>query len=610
MNQRVLAKLLLLFACLSVLVLLVVLSGIQNTRKPFWDKTPLSVNLLLQSNRSMNMFDESLRDLQLNRLKPTPINAEPSIQLVNARFQFDILWGSLTDFIERFPVENSSSDLVESVCIELNDFLTNSESLMDSMYIPSDQEIENLLTRTEYLSSRIFLLGRDYFVETTHQSDTGAANLETLVDYMRLFIALLIFTGGLGIGLLTYSNRRTDKLFDDAENARTELAAKADELRSGRREQKAKDSFIASASHDLRQPLHALGLFLNNLEDDVKAGGKFALKGAIHCTEDLNRLFNSMLDLSRLDAGMVVVENEDFNLREMMNKLHVELLPQAKAKGITIAMCIDGDSSCAYSDPVLISRILRNLIENAITHSQATLINIHYDCIPAGCSITISDNGCGIPEAEHEAVFSEYYQLNNPERDRSKGMGLGLSIVKRLTKLLDLPLIISSSEQSGTAFKMLVPKSENQPALYDHLSKQKPIKTDYSHLHGAVVVVVDDDSSIRQAMQMMLSKHSVVSICVETADEALDALADHHLEPDLIIADYRLRNHTTGDNVIYEMREAIEQTIPGLIITGDTSLTRMTSLKNSGLDTLHKPVEPDVLYQKIGQLLTVKSIAV
>ncbi len=604
MNQRLVGLLLLFFACLSLLVLLLVLTGIQNARNPFWNNGPVSVNLLLQTDHSLDRFSLSLYDLQSARSQKPIDQSAASAQLNNVRLQFDILWSTLADFMGRFPAENPIESFVQVVNHELNTFLIVNEPLMASTHELTDQEIERLIQHSEQTSLAVFELGRQYFVETTLQTDAAEANIDTLVGYMRLFIALLVFTGGLGTGLLVYSNRRTQKLFIDAKNARTELAATVDELRSGKREQKAKDNFLAAASHDLRQPLHALGLFLNNLERDVKPDGKVALSGAIHCTNDLNRLFNSMLDLSRLDAGMVVVENEDFNLKEILNTLHAELSPKAENYGLAMNINFDGDAYFAHSDPVLICRIVRNLIENAIMHSEGSLIDINYNCVAAGCAITISDNGCGIPEAEHEAIFSEYYQLKNPERDRSKGMGLGLSIVKRLTDLMGLQLYISSSEDTGTAFKMVLPRSEVQPISKMNTVQPAQSDNDYSHLHGAVVVVVDDDSSIRSAMRLILSKHRMVSVCVETTDEALEALAENQLEPDLIIADYRLRDHVTGDNVIFEMREAIEATVPGLIITGDTSPARMSSLINSGLDTMHKPVDAETLYQKISQILT------
>lgn len=601
--REALGKVLLVLACLCLIALVALVTNAQKTRQQFANKTPVALNQLLQTDHAEDLFAKSLRELKASLTEPDTTESDQAFKQEVVKSRFEILWTTLDDFAARYPFHAVPADLAESTLSKIDNFIDLAEPHMASTYQLTAQDTDALLVESNQLAISIRAIGRGYYVQIIKQADAVDSQVKKLYGYMRIFIMLLLLTGGLGIGLLVHTNRRTNKLFYDAKNARSELALTVDELRSGKREQKAKDSFIASASHDLRQPLHALGLFLNNLDRYIKPEGREALAGAMTCKEDLNLLFNSILDLSRLDAGFVNIEKKDFNLRQMVTNLHSELQPKAEANNIKLRLNYNGDSSFAQSDPILINRITRNLLENAITHSEASVISLTYDCIAPGCAITISDDGCGIPKSEHEAIFTEFYQLNNPERDRSKGMGLGLSIVKRLTSLLNLKLEITSSEDAGTQFRVVLPRSDYQPSLEQPIETQKTVTPDYSNLAGAVVVVVDDDANIRKAMHMMLSEHGMVSVCAETSDEALEALAERQLQPDIIIADYRLREHLTGDVVINELQEAIEYPIPGLIITGDTSPQRMATLKDSGFDILHKPVEAAVLHEKISDIL-------
>jgi len=602
MRERYLGWVLLLFSCISIIALLTLIQSLQKTRDDYSTRTPFVVNILLQSDYAIDQYKDALYNLQ-SSINTADLKNSVAIQNEdNVRFHFDILWSSLKDFTLQFPDEYDPSALAGTVEKNIDTFLTDHEPLMSPTYSLTQQDINKLIYRTNNIADDIRQLGRGYYFTSVRNADAGKEQISQILNNIRFFIASLLITGGCAIGLLIYNNRRTTKLFNEARNARTELAVTVDELRSGKQEQKAKDTFIAAASHDLRQPLHALGIFLNSLSNKVNSDGQKALAGAQTCTEDLNRLFNSLLDLSRLDAGFVTVENEDFNLRKALNKLHAELSPKANGYGIHMNIVFEGSCSFAHSDPVLIERIVRNLIENAIVHSQATTIKLSYDCLPEGCKIAISDNGCGIPKNEHEAIFSEYYQLQNPERDRSKGLGIGLSIVKRLTTLLNVNLEIISDENTGTTFKILVPKSTVQTLPLYAAEPTAPI-ADFSYLAGTVIVVIDDDRHIREAMHMMLTKHGAIPICGETSDEVLEALAEEQLAPDFIIADYRLRNHLTGDVVITHLRAAIEAAIPALIITGDTSPDRMASLKESGFDILHKPIEAEPLFDTVINIL-------
>jgi len=597
LTERTLVLILLVSAILSAFVMWVVQTHIGDTREKFGHvglDSPDALNYLLQSDHNLDQFIDAVRELQLS-----PAN-DPSRELKaqQVRDRYDVLWSSASIFFMQFPIDQTPDIQVEAYLATKQNFLNTFEPFMAADVQWSDQDLRSFVEGAKEIAAGIRSLGQGYFVFSTKQSDISHQQLEQLNGYMRLFIGLLVVTGGLGVGLLARSNYRTSMMFEQAQEARSELATTVDELRSGRREQRSKDSFIASASHDLRQPLHALGLFLNSLRTEIKPTGELALNEAMQCTEALNRLFTSMLDLSRLDAGVVVSEPEDFDLHRLLNTLHRELSPSASGNGISLSF--DGPEADAHTDPILLTRIVRNLVDNAITHSEATELLIEHKAARNGYEIIVSDNGRGIPIDEQSEIFSEYYQLDNPERDRSKGLGLGLSIVRRLSELLGVELQLESEPGKGTTFTIWVPagKEERKTEARHQASGMSSI------CQGAVIVVIDDDVSILNAMEIMLKNAGVHVVCAESVDGALEQLAEHSWEPDLIVADYRLRDHLRGDAVIHQLREACEHEIPGLIITGDTSPQRVSEASATGFELLHKPVEAEVLQEKINDMLS------
>ncbi len=580
----------------------VVQSNISTARETITADAPAALNYLLQSDHNVDQFIDSIRELQL---AGTDDVSRASMEL-DVRNRFDVMWSSFYIFRMQFPMSTASDVLTDDFINNAEQFLKDAEPKMHPDHEYTSEDLSELVKRSRSVSNALKRLGHGYFINAAEQTDAVEEQISELSGYMRIFIALLMLTGGLGIGLLIRSNIRTNALFHEAQSARSELAYTVDELRSGRREQKAKDSFIASASHDLRQPLHALGLFLNSLKNEVKPSGRRALSEAMECADALNRLFNSMLDLSRLDAGVVAIEEENFDLGELLKNLHNQLKPSASGHGIFLRL--EGrEEAFAKTDPILLSRIIRNLVENAIAHSGATNVTIEFRRVRDQFEISVQDNGKGIDKKEHKAVFSEYYQIGNPERDRSKGLGLGLSIVKRLSQLLDIDLKLRSSPGTGTRFSMTVPIGEAE-AVQSIIIPSQPMKAENRN-YGAVIVVVDDDRSIRKAMGMTLDYLNYQSVCAECTDEALELLAERQLEPDLIIADYRLRDHLTGDKVIQELRAAIDRDIPGLIVTGDTSPQRVAELASTGIEILHKPVESDMLNAQIKEMLAANEAA-
>ena len=453
MTERLLGFVLLVCATLSVLVLWVVQSNISHTQTTVKSDAPAALNYILQSDYNLDQLIDAVRELQLHNKNDS---ASTSVELeTRIRTRFDLLWSTFSIFNAQFPVLDSTEQLIEEFDSNTQQYLSETEPLFDSNQSLEAEDLNTLIVSSRKMSLDIRALAHGYFISATEQQDKAQSQIATLSGFMRLFIGLLILTGGLGVGLLIRSNIKINSLLSETQKARGELATTVDELRSGRREQKAKDSFIVAASHDLRQPLHALGLFLNSLTQEVRPTGQKALQEATRCVDGLNRLFNSLLDLSRLDAGVISVTKENFDLQELLVNVHTQLLPIAQGKDITFSL--KTQEAYANTDPLLLSRIIRNLVENAITHSEATQITLALTTFRDGHKITITDNGKGIAENEHNAIFSEYYQIENPERDREKGLGLGLSIVKRLSDLIDMHLDFRSTPGTGTHFSMVAP---------------------------------------------------------------------------------------------------------------------------------------------------------
>jgi CheY-like chemotaxis protein len=346
----------------------------------------------------------------------------------------------------------------------------------------------------------------------------------------------------------------------------------------------AKSSFLAAASHDLRQPIHALGLFVGALRGiAMSSEGERLVEQIEASTEAMDGLFSALLDISRLDAGIVEVHRRPFAIAPFVSRICRDHEQEAQAKGLTL-VCRPGNA-IACSDPLLIERVLRNLISNAIRHTQTGRVAVLCRQRAAELLIQVWDTGPGIPPDQQERVFQEYYQLGNPERDRAKGLGLGLAIVRRLTQLLDCPLALCSRPGRGSCFAVTLPLAgafvAEEPSVKDE---------ELGALATGLVVVIDDEVAIREAMATLLGGWGHEVITAGSGDDAIRRLATCTVSPDLIISDYRLRNGETGAEVIERLRSEYNDTIPAMLITGDTAPDRLAEAQASGLLLLHKPV--------------------
>lgn len=352
----------------------------------------------------------------------------------------------------------------------------------------------------------------------------------------------------------------------------------------------AKSRFLAAASHDLRQPMHALNLYLGTLREiPLPAQARSLLMDARQCADAMNGLFTALLDISRLDASAVEPLVEAFALAPLLERIRVEFEPQAREKGLALRV-----ASCpawVSSDATLVDCILRNLVSNAVRHSERGRILIACRRRGQKLRVAVWDTGPGISAAQQKMIFEEFYQVGNSERDRSKGLGLGLAIVDRLVRLLALPLTLVSREGRGTMFAIdlpLAPAGETAPPLL-------PPAGDAGRLRGALVLWVDDEAAICNAARTLLECWGCVVVTAASGSEALALLAAGDRMPDALICDYRLRDGENGDAVIRALRIEFNEDIPALLVTGDTSPQRIRELHTSGLPVLHKPLREDEL---------------
>ena len=254
-----------------------------------------------------------------------------------------------------------------------------------------------------------------------------------------------------------------------------------------------KSKFLAAASHDLRQPLHALTLFTSVLDEAISNPKVRAVVEQINSSvQALQSLFNALLDISRLEAGVMKVEKTDFPLQSLLNKLVNEYNPQALEKGLHISW--PSVSHTVHSDPALLEQILRNYISNAIRYTQNGEVRIDCESADGQLTIKVIDTGVGIPVEEQRAIFEEFHQLSNPERDRSKGLGLGLAIVERSAKLLGHAIEVESTLGKGSTFSIIVALSTASTTPITAITHASPPHAALRQLDDMFVVVIDDEA--------------------------------------------------------------------------------------------------------------------
>jgi signal transduction histidine kinase len=357
----------------------------------------------------------------------------------------------------------------------------------------------------------------------------------------------------------------------------------------------AKSKFLAAASHDLRQPIHAQGLFLDVLSrTPLDAHQRELLAHTRTSSQASSEMLDALLDFSRIEAGVIDPQPRAVRLQPLLHKIEQELAAQADAKNIVYRS--RETHLVAHCDPVLLELILRNLISNAIRYTSRGGVLVACRRRGSQAVLEVWDTGIGIAPEHHEDVFREFHQLGNPERDRRKGLGLGLAIARGLAFAMGIELSLASTPGRGSVFRLALPITQAPAGQAPEGWTHDAVRA----LHVRVLVI-DDDEAVRAGMLPLLRDWGCECAAAESIEEAIELTRLR--APDLIISDYRLREQRTGVEAITTLRAVWGRAIPALLITGDTAPQRLREAQASGLPLLHKPVAPRQLYRKMVETL-------
>lgn len=399
-----------------------------------------------------------------------------------------------------------------------------------------------------------------------------------------------------GVGFILMVNERTrtelEKLARSLERTTQEL----------RQQNEVKSKFLAYAGHDIRQPLQAMHLLLAGLlESGLNAAQEKTARMMELSVQALTDLLNSLLDISKLEAGAIQPNLRPVELDVVLARLVQEFMPQARAKGLHLRLRLPRQTPLVQTDEQLLASVLRNLLGNAIKYTQRGGVLVALRRSASGWKLQVWDTGIGIAEEHLAHVFEEYYQVDNPQRDRSKGLGLGLAIVHRMAALLELQLACRSRLGQGTAMEITLAAADGlRPGDVDAGATASQIR-----LQGARVVVVEDDAAVAQALGQWLQAQGAAVVHYPSAEDAL--AAPDIASADIYLSDYRLPGQLTGIDFLETLRSRSPRDVPGVLLTGDTSSQFIEQVAASGWLILFKPVHPREL-QAVLKLLRTSAV--
>jgi PAS domain S-box-containing protein len=381
----------------------------------------------------------------------------------------------------------------------------------------------------------------------------------------------------------------------------TAQTAAEQELREARgaaeQANRSKSAFLAAASHDLRQPLQTLRLLNNVLAKTMRPGSRAAeaVAGQAETLDAMADLLDSLLDVSKLEAGAIEPDVADCSVQKIFSRLRAEFARQAEAKGLRFD--VDDSDFVVRSDAGLLEQIIQNLLANAIRYTERGAVML--GATPAGgvVRIDVRDTGIGIAANELEAIFAEFYQVTHRRQGRKEGVGLGLAIVRRLVDLLGHSLEVVSEPGRGSCFSVVVPAAGDGGRS---IARREPTTESSPSAKGdggpRTVVIVEDDDAVAAATAMLFQVLGHRVLIGRDSASALDALAAADEPPALLICDYHLGGQESGARAIERIRQALSTAVPAILLSGDTS-SRVQEQARSLADCrlLTKPVDPDQL---------------
>ena len=360
-----------------------------------------------------------------------------------------------------------------------------------------------------------------------------------------------------------------------------------------------KTRFLAAASHDLLQPLSAARLSISVLSEMQTAADARRLSGQIdQSLQTIEDLIKTLLDISKLDAGVVKPDLQTFPLDSVLSALEVNFGPLAAAKNLrlTVRRC----GLLVRSDPLLLQRVLQNLVSNAVRYTDDGGVVVGVRKRGAHCFIDVVDTGCGISEGERETIFEEFYRGTAAADGTHTGLGLGLAIVQRTVQALGASLDLMSVPGHGSTFRLIVEHAGTAPS---EQPAPAPWHENIDNTRGALVLLLENDPAILDATKRLLDRWSCHTVAARSVDDARPKLSDLERTPDLILVDYHLDQAQTGLEAVEALYDLVGPDSPTVVITGDHSAEIASGVAGAGCELMHKPIKPAELRALMAHLL-------
>lgn len=410
--------------------------------------------------------------------------------------------------------------------------------------------------------------------------DSGNAML-----FMALIFVVVVYFFALDSLKVTYASFLLRHERDEAQQHAENLA-------------RAKSRILAAASHDLRQPLHALSLYSAVLETHPPPQALREVASNINqLVRSLGSLLDGLLDLSQLDSQSFPVQRRSTSVTDVVQLLADEIAVRAQEKGVKVRVAMTSESALVMTDPLILERILRNLLDNALKYTVEGSISLSVYVEQGHVKIQIKDTGKGISTDELVRVFEEFYQIDNPGRDRSQGLGLGLSLVKRMVDILGIQMQFDSSLGVGTSVILSLPLCEIVEQCQLEVSEPFALS-----LAGKTVVVLDDEDAILSSMKLILERWGVRALCASNAEEMNQHFLRESGEIDAVIADLRLAKGENGVHLVQQVHRQFG-VVPTLIISGETMPERLQDAVAANFKLVHKPITQEALNAALLQLM-------
>ena len=426
--------------------------------------------------------------------------------------------------------------------------------------------------------------------------------LLTMGDRIHTVLGLMLVVF---VPMTLWQAQKRNRVFIEAQQLRFRNEALARELRVQRdvaeQAYQAKARFLAAASHDLRQPMQALSIFHELLHPELGTSrGGDLLASARQSADAMSKLLGALLDVSKLDANVIIPECRPFPVQTLLDDVARQFAPIAEQKGIQLR--VRPCSAVIRSDPALLGQVLRNLVSNAVRYTPEGRILVGCRRREENLRIDVLDTGIGIAPDQHVAIFTEFYQVANKARDSQLGIGLGLSIVERVARLLGHPLSLHSEPGRGSRFSLSVPLLAQNDAEPVSQRETEPILVS-GRLVGRRILVIDDDESVRIGLCALLQNWGCEVIAAGSMTESLALTGDGSASLDAVISDMGLPEPGNGIDAIDAQRRRHGYGLPALLVSGDTSKAAMQAARDAGIVMLHKPIKPARLRAALSEII-------